>query len=588
MYVRKLKERKTPIRTRIILTLLGAVLILLPFAGAAAGVGDFVARAGTVSPFAADAIVGNEAELRAAVGVPPNNTEYIIELAADIKLSSAELVIPNSIIIRLVSGHDAASAPYRLIGANNCNVVSANGKLILDGITVTHEAGENGRGVWVGTSGELALSSGEISGNAVAGDGGGVFLEGRFRMEGGRLSGNTAQDGGGLYISNRGSGDTWISGGRISNNEATNNGGGIWVGRNNLNKLRVDAGVVFSGNSAIASYTMQSADKKTYEKQIGNNGTGVEWTGTFENGYNNYDISYFWGDQLCTVVFDPRNGTPKSGFAERFVMSGASLGADMPPSPVRAGYTFVCWRTDKDGKGSIFTAKTTVSRHITVYAEWKAIEEKQQEHPRTEKGAPPAGDDKTEPAPDMMELIAVMDPDPEEEPIDETPADTTPPKAGPVNDAEVEPEPDYNTEPVMTRNQGLTPGAVLEKMKDAGVPMLVLGDREVPMHHYEDLPVWAPINLILAAVGVVLAISFVLQGLKSRKREYEHRGIDWRTALVVILGAAGIILFVLTEDTKNLIILFDRWTALNAVIFAAELVALKLASSKKEIEQQLF
>jgi len=514
---------------------------------------------------------------------------------------TGELNIPGNIDVMLVSGHDTAlgEGPFMLIGANNHNVIFLQGVLTLDGgIIVTHAEGDAGRGIWVATSGELNIFNGKISGNTVADEGGGIYLEGRLNMyAGSELSGNTARDGGGLYISGKGSGETKIFGGLISDNTATDNGGGIWVGRNNLNKLMVGAGVVFSGNRASKSYEIHPADKKTYEKQLGNNGAGVTWTGTFVQGYNNYDISYFWGDQLYTVVFDPRNGTPKTGFEERFVMRGASLGANMPPAPARAGYTFVCWRTEKDGKGSVFTAKTAVSGHITVYAEWKAIANESQKKPEEEDGEKITENSKGEQTPNKKDFIIAKTPEKKppndkppvvKPPTDETPSEESPPMSGPAAEADVEPEPYYNTEPVMTRNKGLTPGVVLERLKDAGVPILVLGNREVPMHYYADLPVWAPINLILAAVGVVLAVSFVTQGFKSRKREDEYKRRDWRKFLVVILGAAGIILFILTEDTRNLIILFDRWTALNAVIFAAELVAIKLASSKRDIEQKLF
>jgi uncharacterized repeat protein (TIGR02543 family) len=53
------------------------------------------------------------------------------------------------------------------------------------------------------------------------------------------------------------------------------------------------------------------------------------------------------------------------------VDGGASVGAsNMPSNPSRAGYVFNGWYTSTNGGGSQFTASTTVSSNITVYAWW--------------------------------------------------------------------------------------------------------------------------------------------------------------------------------------------------------------------------
>ena len=81
-----------------------------------------------------------------------------------------------------------------------------------------------GGGVYV--SGTFTMNGGEISGNT-AELGGGVFVGGgTFTMTGGTISGNTADLGGGVYVD----GTFSMTGGTISSNTAENEGGGVFVG----------------------------------------------------------------------------------------------------------------------------------------------------------------------------------------------------------------------------------------------------------------------------------------------------------------------------------------------------------------------
>jgi uncharacterized repeat protein (TIGR02543 family) len=45
----------------------------------------------------------------------------------------------------------------------------------------------------------------------------------------------------------------------------------------------------------------------------------------------------------------------------------------LPANPSRSGYTFAAWNTQPNGTGTPFTAASTVSANITVYAQWTAI-----------------------------------------------------------------------------------------------------------------------------------------------------------------------------------------------------------------------
>jgi uncharacterized repeat protein (TIGR02543 family) len=69
------------------------------------------------------------------------------------------------------------------------------------------------------------------------------------------------------------------------------------------------------------------------------------------------------------VTFNADEGSPAT--QTRVVGSGGTImSSDMPNEPTRAGHIFDGWYTEADGKGSEFSAATTVTGNITVYAWW--------------------------------------------------------------------------------------------------------------------------------------------------------------------------------------------------------------------------
>ena len=560
--------------------------------------------------YAEQALVTNDAELRAAVA-DAEGDNYVIVLANDIKLFGP-LEIPSNRSIVLTCGTDPDSgAPCRLIGASGKTTIEVGGTLILAGPIVTHEAGEPGRGVDVSANGDLTLESGGVSGNTIVGDsGGGIYMNGHsFKMTGGTISGNTAENGGGLYVSKtsiNGNNFISISGSSvISGNAATGDGGGICIAdhdaeanSSSLGRIIVSAGVVFSDNIAAVAYNRDNSDDATYKKSIGDGGEGVVWTKPFRQGYNNYDISYSGSSPtaIIRVVFNPGNGTLESAFEWRLVLSGESLSGDMPaPAPTRPGYTFNGWRTGADGAGEEFTADTIVSGQgdVIVYAQWKEIPTERPEKPEIIIPAAPDPPQPPQPPqpPDVQEeqrpVIVVQDAAPpaqkavvENPPVKDIPPEAPPqapkpPKAPVIEEAPPQPAP-FNTEALLTYNQAPTPAQVLAALKEEGVPVLAMGGQEVPAFTVASLPVWAAANMMLAMAGLVMAISAIFRAAKARRKGgASTAGNRQALPVIVLAGAAGIILFLLTEDMRNLMVFFDKWTIVNALIFVTELMAIR-------------
>ncbi|MHB9292155.1 hypothetical protein Holit_01244 [Hollandina sp. SP2] len=71
-----------------------------------------------------------------------------------------------------------------------------------------------------------------------------------------------------------------------------------------------------------------------------------------------------------TVTFDSDGG---SAVTAQNVNAGANI-ATLPANPTKAGYEFDGWYTEKNGGGAQFTAATTVTANITVYAKWKVAD----------------------------------------------------------------------------------------------------------------------------------------------------------------------------------------------------------------------
>jgi uncharacterized repeat protein (TIGR02543 family) len=71
-----------------------------------------------------------------------------------------------------------------------------------------------------------------------------------------------------------------------------------------------------------------------------------------------------------TVTFDKNGGTTDASPATKDVTTPATTVGTLPAQPTRSGYRFNSWNTQSDGLGTAFTATTTVTASITVYAQW--------------------------------------------------------------------------------------------------------------------------------------------------------------------------------------------------------------------------
>lgn len=101
------------------------------------------------------------------------------------------------------------------------------------GGNITGNTAENGAGIYCATENGMAIRGGSITGNTATENGGGIYCEGALDLYGGSITGNSAKVGGGIYYK-KGSSDSskyyslQMEGGTITGNSAAEAGGGIY------------------------------------------------------------------------------------------------------------------------------------------------------------------------------------------------------------------------------------------------------------------------------------------------------------------------------------------------------------------------
>ena len=301
------------------------------------------------------------------------------------------------------------------------------GTVNINGGVISNNRATNGGGIYAASRTHFHLNGGEIINNTATGDGGGVYCsglysnaDGRCEFNGSTISGNTAQRGGGAYVRVCFIGYRNC---RITGNTATEAGGGLYLEPFASAKI-IYMGNVYGGGGTIAPYiydnTVNSAQNNLYlsdpDTQIvftarintgGNAKIGVYFTGITSNGasvllnylqvntessaklyhdrifcdnpeygrleiqqdgeyYNLYLINT--GDEV-TITFDPNGGTLNAGDETKAVQHNGTYGE--MPTPIRSGYHFDGWYTEKDG-GTKVDANTSVATKEahTLYARW--------------------------------------------------------------------------------------------------------------------------------------------------------------------------------------------------------------------------
>ncbi len=235
--------------------------------------------------------------------------------------------------------------------------------------TITHAENKTGRGVYV-AGGTFHLYGGAISGNTVAGNGGGVYVgaTGAFTMYGGMISVNTATynsrassatgSGGGvcmLWGNDDDPGTFTMSGGSITKNEALN-GGGLYAAAKST--------FTMSGSSAISENTAASDDDDD------GHGGGVYMRGSFTmSGSSTISGNKATNDGAGVFVAGSYNETAGASF---IMNSGTISNNEVTSSSGSGGGVFVGGNNIKNGSftlndGTISGNKASYGGGVAAY-----------------------------------------------------------------------------------------------------------------------------------------------------------------------------------------------------------------------------
>jgi hypothetical protein len=221
------------------------------------------------------------------VGIGASPAEILLFSTGNLfRVTAGELVLDNKIILK---GHTTNDAPLVYVNGPSASLTMKAGAAIKDNVNLTTHGG----GVYV-NNGSFTMEGGEISGNtANVAPGGGVYVGGgSFTMSGGKIFGNTASSsfqGGGVYVSRSVSfpGSFDMLGGEISGNTA-GFGGGVYI--EDGGSFTMNGGTEISGNTASSiggggvyvsgsvgspgSFTMNGGKISGNTAPSGGNGTG--------------------------------------------------------------------------------------------------------------------------------------------------------------------------------------------------------------------------------------------------------------------------------------------------------------------------
>jgi uncharacterized repeat protein (TIGR02543 family) len=149
-----------------------------------------------------------------------------------------------------------------------------------------------------------------------------------------------------------------------------------WAGNSYVLNFDVQGGVSIADHqvvygAAVGTLPVTSRDNYTFGGWFtGINGGGTEYVSTTVYSVTGNTVLYAnWIANTYVIHFDVQGGSTVSSLPVTYNNVVGTL-----PVPVRTGYTFNGWNTDKDGSGMIYTetVRYTVSGNTSLYAQWTA------------------------------------------------------------------------------------------------------------------------------------------------------------------------------------------------------------------------
>ena len=271
---------------------------------------------------------------------------------------------------------------------------------------------------------------------------------------------------------------------------------------------------------------------------------------------------------VYTITFSGNGGTVDGAGTQIKTLpsqdkNGSAAGSIIPSNVKRDGYKFMGWSLSKD-KNIPFTSDSIVTGDVTVYALWQ----------KTAKPNKPDKPDKPD-KPSQKEPLSVT----KKHTATETRFSVV---LGDMGIATGSNGGDSQNGNGSDNNSGnntkvYTKAEFVSLAQEQNVPVANIGNGSVPLFAPEGAGGWAFVNLLLAVMGIIMALACLIISLKD--------GRSIRSIWFVVTAAAGVVglvLFFITENFKLNMVLTDQWTAVGAVLFVVTVVGMILFLRKKE------
>jgi hypothetical protein len=122
----------------------------------------------------------------------------------------------------------------------------------------------------------------------------------------------------------------------------------------------------------------------------------------------------------------------------------------------------------------------------------------------------------------------------------------------------------------------------LSQLKERDVPIMAIGNLEVPLYGLPGFETWGFFTLLIALLSMILALVTLYTlwlerqngpgperaaSAANARAAGRRKALRWASAAG---GALAVLIFILVENPRDLMVLFDEWTPLLALVLAAQ------------------
>jgi uncharacterized repeat protein (TIGR02543 family) len=276
----------------------------------------------------------------------------------------------------------------------------------------------------------------------------------------------------------------------------------------------------------------------------------------------NYDLYAVWAKnpttakKSFTVTYNGNENSSGTAPSAATVSAGQDHEVKGAGSLARSGYSFAGWSENADATTASYSAGDEIEdiqRNYKLYAIWKAK----------------AGKASTT----NTSVTSTSDPTVEKPAVDES--------AEPAIDWSVPPQiqnafqlqQQHPEAPILNANE-----QTLENIRANGIPTIKIGGQDVPLSGFGYSGVWSMLDLFLLTLIILLAVYSMARLVISNKKNPSKRHLVFNIA-VPALALIAFVVFVLTENIGSLMVIFDTWSVMMALIIIAQVILIAITKT---------